>query len=329
MTPLYPEIEPYNTHQLEMELLSNGLRHQVYVEECGNPNGIPVVFLHGGPGSGCRPSHRCYFDPDLYRIILFDQRGCGRSLPHGELDNNNTSFLIADMETIRQHLNIDRWVIFGGSWGSTLGLCYAQRHPEGVLAMLLRGIFLGRQQDIDWVYAEGGASRLFPDAWHQLVKNLPEADQSSPLKTYYQQLTASDQLHQMAAAKLLQAWEGTIVTLRDHEHQPDVMQEPSPLAHSRIQLHFALSECFIADMPILDNIDTIRAIPTTIIQGRYDIVCPTQQAWELQQAWPEAELDIIPMAGHAAGEPALISALIHATRDMAERLTNKHTQPSA
>jgi proline iminopeptidase len=328
MTPLYPEIEPYLTHQLEMEQLSNGLYHQVYVEESGNPDGIPVVFLHGGPGSGCRPSHRCYFDPNIYRIILFDQRGCGRSLPHGELENNTTSFLITDMETIRQHLNIERWVIFGGSWGSTLGLCYAQQHPETVLAMILRGIFLGRQQDIDWVYAEGGASRLFPEAWQQLVEELPEADQSSPLKAYYQQLTAFDQVHQMAAAKLLQAWEGTIVTLRDHEHRPDLSQEPGPLAHSRIQLHFALDECFIAKTPILENIDIIRMIPTIIIQGRYDIVCPTQQAWELHSAWPEAELDIIAMAGHAAGEPALINALIRATHNIAKRLSPKHTQPS-
>lgn len=329
MTPLYPEIEPYNTHLLEMELLSNGLCHQVYVEECGNPYGIPVVFLHGGPGSGCRPSHRCYFDPDLYRIILFDQRGCGRSLPHGELENNNTSFLISDMETIRQQLNIDRWVIFGGSWGTTLGLCYAQQHPETVLAMVLRGIFLGRQQDIDWVYAEGGASKLFPDAWHRLIQKLPEADQVSPLRAYFQQLTAPDEVHQMAAAKLLQAWESTIVTLRDHEHKPDLSQDPGPLAHARIQLHFALEECFIAHTPILNNIDIIRNIPTIIVQGRYDIVCPTQQAWELHQAWPEAELDIIPMAGHAAGEPPIINALVRATREIATLLSTDHSQPSA
>ena len=329
MTPLYPDIEPYTTHLLEMEALSNGLCHQVYVEECGNPDGIPVVFLHGGPGSGCRASHRCYFDPDLYRIILFDQRGCGRSLPHGELENNNTPFLIADMETIRQQLNIDRWVIFGGSWGTTLGLCYAQQYPETVLAMILRGIFLGRQQDIDWVYAEGGASQLFPDAWHHFVGKLPEAEQASPLNAYFQQLTAPDELHQMAAAKLLQAWESTIVTLRDHEHRPDLSQDPGPLAHARIQLHFALDECFIADKPILNNIDIIRNIPTIIVQGRYDIVCPTQQAWELHQIWPETRLKVIPMAGHAAGEPPIINALVHATNEIATLLSPEHSLPSA
>lgn len=328
MTPLYPEIEPYLTHQLEMEPLKNGQCHQVYVEECGNPNGIPVVFLHGGPGSGCRPSHRRYFDPTIYRIVLFDQRGCGRSLPRGELENNTMSFLIADMETIRQHLKIDRWVIFGGSWGSTLGLCYAQQHPNVVLAMILRGIFLGRQQDIDWVYTESGASQLFPDAWQQLVKSLSKADQASPLNAFYQQLTAPDEVHQMATANLLQTWESTILTLRDHEYQPDLTQDPSPLAHSRVQLHYCLAECFIADNPILNNIDIIRAIPTIIVQGRYDIVCPTQQAWELHQAWPEAELDIIPMAGHSAGEPALISALIRATYNTAKHLSKTGFEPS-
>ena len=320
MIPLYPDIEPYSTHLIDMEPLSNGHRHQVYVEECGNPEGIPVVFLHGGPGSGCRPSHRCYFDPELYRIILFDQRGCGRSLPHGELENNTLDYLIADMETIRQTLDVEQWLIFGGSWGATLGLVYAQHHPQNILAMILRGVFLGRQQDIDWVYAEGGASKLFPDAWQNLVEDLPKSEHKKPLSAYYERLTAPDELHQMAAAKTLQAWESTIVTLRDHEYQHDKTRTPSPLAHSRIQLHYALKECFLAHRPILENIDVIRDIPTVIIHGRYDIVCPIQQAWELHSCWPETELKIIPMAGHAAGEPVLVDALISATRDMAKRL---------
>lgn len=329
MIPLYPEIEPYAIHNIDMELLSNGLQHQVYVEECGNPDGIPIVFLHGGPGSGCRSQHRCYFDPEFYRIILFDQRGCGRSKPHGELENNSTQHLIADMESIRQQLNIDSWVIFGGSWGATLGLCYAQQYPKNVLAMILRGIFLGRQQDIDWVYAEGGASKLFPDAWQNLVANLPATEHKAPLSAYYQQLTHSDEVHQMSAAKTLQSWESTIVTLRDHEYQHDHSKEPGPLAHSRIQLHFALNKCFISDNPILDNIDAIRLIPTIIVHGRYDIVCPIQQTWELHQAWPEAELNIIPMAGHAAGEPALIEALVTATRKIAKHIRPNTNKPSA
>ncbi len=321
MITLYPDIAPYSTHLIDMEPLSNGYCHQVYVEECGNPDGIPVVFLHGGPGSGCRPSHRCYFDPELYRIILFDQRGCGRSLPHGELENNTLDYLIADMETVRQTLEVDRWLIFGGSWGATLGLVYARHHPKNVLAMILRGVFLGRQQDIDWVYAEGGASKLFPDAWQNLVELLPQNAQKHPLKAYYQQLTGHDELQQMTAAKTLGAWESTIVTLRDHEYQHDETRTPGPLAHSRIQLHFALNECFLSESPILNNIDIIRDIPTTIIHGRYDIVCPIQQTWELHQHWPESQLHIIPMAGHAAGEPALVDALINATRDMAKRLS--------
>jgi len=329
MIPLYPEIEPYAIHHIDMEPLSNGLQHQVYVEECGNPTGIPIVFLHGGPGSGCRPQHRCYFDPELYRIILFDQRGCGRSMPHGELENNSTQFLIADMETIRKQLNIHSWVIFGGSWGATLGLYYAQQHPQTVLAMILRGVFLGRQQDIDWVYAEGGASKLFPDAWQNLVSHLPTEDQQQPLSAYYQQLIQCDEVHQMAAAQTLQAWESTIVTLRDSEYQHDHSKEAGPLAHSRIQLHYALNECFIADHPILENIDPIRDIPTIIVHGRYDIVCPIQQSWALCQAWPEAELNIIPMAGHAAGEPALVEALITATHKTAKAIEPYFNRPSA
>lgn len=328
MYQLYPDIEPYATHRIEMEPLNNGQHHQIHVEECGNPEGIPVVFLHGGPGSGCRPQHRCYFDPNIYRIILFDQRGCGRSLPHGELENNSTAFLVSDMEKIRQQLNVQCWIIFGGSWGATLGLCYAQLYPDKVLAMILRGVFLGRKQDIDWVYAQGGASKLFPDAWQNLVAALPKSEQKEPLKFYYQQLTNVDELHQMAAAKTLQAWESTIVTLRDHEHKPDLTQDPSPLAHSRIQLHFALNECFIAEAPILEDIAKIREIPTIIVHGRYDIVCPIQQTWELHQEWPEAELNIIPMAGHAAGEPALINALISATKSIARTLQPAHKPPA-
>lgn len=320
MLSLYPDIEPYKTHNIEMELLSSGDFHRVYVEECGNPTGIPVVFLHGGPGSGCRPQHRCYFDPDIYRIILFDQRGCGRSTPSGELENNTSHFLVHDMETIRQQLGIDRWLVFGGSWGATLALLYAQHYAQHVMAMILRGVFLGRKQDIDWVYAQGGASKLFPEAWHELVKDLPKPEQKSPLKAYFKQLTHTDKSRQFATAMTLQAWESTIVKLRDHEYEPDHTEEPGPLAHSRIQLHFALNHCFIADAPLLENIDIIRNIPTKIIHGRYDIVCPMQQSWELYQQWPEAELTIVPMAGHAAGEPALVDALVTATREFATQL---------
>jgi proline iminopeptidase len=321
MFALYPDIEPYKTHIIDTEVMPNGNCHQVYVEECGNPTGIPVVFLHGGPGSGCRPQHRCYFDPELYRIILFDQRGCGRSTPLGELENNSSLHLVKDMETIRQQLNITQWLVFGGSWGATLGLLYAQQHPENVMAMILRGVFLGREQDINWVYAEGGASKLFPEAWHKLVKDLPDEDKQYPLNALFQQLTASNNASQIKAVTKLDFWESSIVTLRDHEYVADPEKGPGPLAHSRIQLHYALNECFISEKPLLDNIDVIRHIPTKIIHGRYDIVCPVKQSWELHQQWPEAELKIVPMAGHAAGEPAIINALVKATCEFAKQLS--------
>ncbi len=321
MLTLYPDIEPYRTHELARESLSDGRQHRIYVEECGNPDGIPVLFLHGGPGSGCRPQHRCYFNPDTYRIILFDQRGCGRSTPAGELENNTTSFLVGDMEHIRTTLGIDQWVLFGGSWGATLALSYAREYPQQVLSMILRGTFLGRRQDINWVYAEGGASRLFPDAWQRLVETLPEAEQAKPLQAYFDKLTDDDEAVKMSAAQTLNAWEGTIVMLRDHEFEVDMTQVPGPLAHSRVQLYYALNDCFLADTPLLDSIPLIQHIPTRVIHGRYDIVCPLQQSWALKQAWPEIKLDIIPMAGHAAGEPALIDALVTATDQLAEELS--------
>jgi proline iminopeptidase len=304
-----------------MESLGEDRHHEIYVERCGNPDGIPIVFLHGGPGSGCRPMHRRFFDPKKYHIILFDQRGCGRSLPHGEIAHNSTQYLVSDMETLRSEFNLEQWVVFGGSWGATLALIYAQTHPERVLSLILRGVFLGRQQDIDWVYAEGGASTLFPDAWHKLVAHLPEEIKPRPLQHYYNQLTQHDELVQMSSAKTLQAWESTIVTLRDYEYEPDLSDEPAPLAHSRIQLHFALNACFLQDNQILNNIDVIRHIPTQIIHGRYDIVCPIKQSWELHQVWPEASLTVVPMAGHAAGESAIVSALIKATRQVLEQLS--------
>lgn len=321
MLTLYPEIEPYQTHEIARETLSNGQQHRLYVEECGNPDGIPVIFLHGGPGSGCRPQHRCYFNPDKYRIILFDQRGCGRSTPSGELENNTTAFLVDDMEQIRNTLGIEQWVLFGGSWGATLALSYARDYPDKVMSMILRGTFLGRRQDVNWVYAEGGASRLFPDAWQQLVADLPVAERQQPLQAYFNKLTDEDEAVQLAAAQTLNAWEGTIVMLRDHEFEPDLTQQPGPLAHSRVQLHFALNDCFIADQPILDSIDVIQHIPTTVIHGRYDLVCPMQQSWELKQAWPAIDLRIVPLAGHAAGEPGLIDALVKATDELAEALS--------
>jgi proline iminopeptidase len=322
MQSLFPDIEPFS-HELiaTKQTLNNGDHHRIYVEQCGNPNGIPIIFLHGGPGSGCRPQHRCYFDPDKFHIILFDQRGCGRSLPTGELEHNNSQMLMEDMELIRHHLHIEKWVLFGGSWGATLALLYAQAHPEKVESMILRGTFLGRQQDIDWVYAEGGASKLFPEAWQQLVSPLNENERRQPLKHYFDLLSSDNQATVANAAWRLNAWESTIVTLRDHDFELPQTDDLGPIAHSLIQLQFALNECFISTNQILDNVDKIRHIPTQLIHGRYDIVCPTTQSWQLHQAWPESSLTIVPLAGHAAGEPAIVDALITATNTVANKLT--------
>ena len=321
MRTLYPDIEPFHHQLLAREEISAGRCHEVYVVQCGNPQGIPVIFLHGGPGSACGPQHRCYFDPELYHIILFDQRGCGRSLPSGELEHNTTDYLIADMEAIRKLLNIDKWMLFGGSWGATLALAYARQHPEQVLNMVLRGTFLGRQQDIDWVYAAGGASRVFAEAWHALIKDLPATEQSKPLAYYYQQLTQTEEQQQQIAANTLQNWEGTIVMLRDQHYQPDAEQSAAPLAHSRIQLHYALNSCFLGDTPLLDSIKQINHIPAVIIHGRYDMVCPMQQSWEVYQRWPNAQFEVLPLAGHAASEPAIIDALVRTTDQLASQLT--------
>lgn len=320
MRTLYPDIEPFHSQLLLREEMPDGRRHEVYFEQCGNPEGIPVIFLHGGPGSGCRPQHRCYFDPAQYHIILFDQRGCGRSLPSGELQHNTTDYLIADMEAIRELLKIDKWMLFGGSWGATLALAYARQYSQYVSTLVLRGTFLGRQQDIDWVYSAGGASRVFAEAWHALVKDLPTADQTSPLAHYYRQLTDEDEHKQRVAADTLQNWEATIVMLRDQHYVAEAESSPGPLAHSRIQLHYALNSCFLADKPLLESIDHINHIPAVIIHGRYDMVCPMQQSWEVSQRWPTARFEVLPLAGHAASEPAIIDALVRTTDELAAKL---------
>lgn len=319
--PLYPELTPYSTDLIDREMLSHGRAHQIYVEQCGNPEGIPVIFLHGGPGSACRPQHRRYFDPALYRIILFDQRGCGRSKPLGELENNTTQHLMADMAFLRQYFDIQQWVVFGGSWGSTLALCYAQHHPQHVLAMVLRGIFLARQADIDWVYAHHGVAQLFPDAWQQLMQHIALLEQTSPLAAFMAALLDTDRQQQTTMAQALYDWQSLIGRLMPLNNQL-TLDEAQLIAHYRIQLHFALQQCFIAHHAILDNIDTIRHIPTWLIQGRYDLVCPVKQTWELYQAWPESQLSLIHLAGHAGDELAVIDALISATDTVAHQYAN-------
>jgi len=306
---LYPVIEPYEHGMLDL-----GDGHQMYWECCGNPEGKPAVFVHGGPGGGCSPDHRRFWDPESYRIVLFDQRGCGRSTPHASLEANTTPHLIADMESLREKLGIERWQVFGGSWGSTLSLAYAQTHPERVTELLLRGIFLLRDEEIHWYYQEG-ANHIFPDAWEHFLAPIPEGERGDLLHAYHARLTSDDEATRLEAAKAWSMWEGSTSRL---------LVDPALVAHTgearfaeafaRIECHYFVNHGFLPDgMGLLDRVDRIRHIPGVIVQGRYDVVCPMKSAWDLHRAWPEAELHITPDAGHAALEDGTRSALVRAT----------------
>jgi proline iminopeptidase len=286
MKPLYPAIEPYQTGMLQVSDL-----HQIYYEQSGNPEGKPVVVLHGGPGGGSQPFYRQYFNPDRWRIILFDQRGCGNSKPHAELRENTTWNLVADIEQLRQQLGIDRWVVFGGSWGSTLSLAYSQTHPARCLGLILRGIFLLRQKEIRWFYQEG-ASYLFPDAWEAYLKPIPIAERSDLLTAYYNRLTSPDLQTRLTAARSWSVWEASTSKLFP---DPDLMakfgEAEFAAAFARIECHYFINRGFFAsEDQLLQNVDRIRHIPAVIVQGRYDVVCPMVSAWELHQVWSEAEL---------------------------------------
>jgi len=312
---LYPDIKPYVQHSLEVDA-----PHVLHVEECGNPTGLPVVFLHGGPGGGCEPYHRRFFDPDRYRIVLFDQRGCGRSTPHAELEGNTTHTLVADLERIREHLGIERWVVFGGSWGSTLGLVYAQTHPERVLALILRGIFLCRPRDIAWFYQDG-AGRLFPEHWEEYLEIIPEAERDDMVRAYYARLTSDDEVHRMQAAKAWSLWEARASTLLPRDAVIEHFGAPyTALSLARIEAHYFINQCFLEPDQILNRAERLRDIPGVIIHGRYDCVCPVEQAFALHRAWPQAELKIVPDAGHAASEPGIVEALVGATDSFADKL---------
>ncbi|BAZ92741.1 MULTISPECIES: prolyl aminopeptidase [Thiohalobacter] len=315
MAGLYPDIKPYVQHTLDVDP-----PHVLHVEECGNPTGLPVVFLHGGPGGGCEPYHRRFFDPERYRIVLFDQRGCGRSAPHAELEGNTTHTLVADLERIRAHLGIERWVVFGGSWGSTLGLVYAQTHPERVLAMILRGIFLCRPRDIAWFYQDG-AGRLFPEAWEEYLELIPPAERSDMVRAYHARLTSDDEVHRMQAAKAWALWEARASTLLPREAVIEHFGAPyTALSLARIEAHYFVNDCFLEPDQILDRADRLRDIPGVIVHGRYDCVCPVEQAVALHRVWPQADLQIVPDAGHAASEPGIIEALVGATDSFADKL---------
>jgi len=309
MAQPYPPIEAYRTQRLKVSAL-----HELYIEECGNPNGVPVVFVHGGPGGGVEPWQRQFFNPDKYRIVLFDQRGCGRSTPHAELRENTTWDLVADMEKIRAQLAIEQWVVFGGSWGSTLALTYAETHPARCTALVLRGIFLLRKAEIDWFYQEG-ASWIYPDAWEHYVAAIPPDERGDFVAAYYKRLTSEAPAVRTAAAKAWSIWEGaTSKLLPSGDLLARFGEDKFADAFARIECHYFTNKGFFErDDQLLANIDRIRDIPAVIVQGRYDVVCPMRSAWDLHRAWPEAEFHVVPDAGHAASEAGILSKLVEAT----------------
>ncbi len=309
ITTLYPPIEPFHSGRLKVSPL-----HEIYYEVSGNPSGKPVIVLHGGPGGGSSPSMRRYFDPQAYRIIMFDQRGCGRSTPHAELRENTTWDLVSDIETIRRHLDIEQWQVFGGSWGSTLSLAYAQTHPERVTELVLRGIFTLRREEIRWFYQEG-ASWMFPDAWEKFLAPIPEAERNDLLHAYHKRLTDQDEQAQMEAARAWSVWEGTTVSLLPSpERQTAFASDQFALAFARIECHYFVHDGFFERHDqLIAHVDKISHIPAVVVQGRYDVVTPMKSAWELTRHWPAAELVVVPDAGHAASEPGIIAALVEAT----------------
>ena len=308
---LYDEIEPFDRGRLRVSAV-----HELYYEQCGNPKGKPVVFLHGGPGAGLVPDYRRFFDPEAYRVILFDQRGSGRSVPHASLDDNTTWHLVADIEQLREHFGVDQWLVFGGSWGSTLALAYAETHPERVSGLVLRGIFLGRQNEASWLYEDNqGASAIFPDNWEDFLRVIPEAERGDMIGAYYRRLTSTDKTTRQEAARAWSIWESSALRLLPDQELIDEFSEPEKaVALARIECHYFTNNCFFeTDNYLLEHIDRIRHIPAVIVHGRYDIICPLRSAWELHRAWPEATLNIIPDAGHATSEPGITDALVRAT----------------
>lgn len=306
---LFPNIEPFNTFYLPVSDL-----HTIYVEESGNKNGKPVIFLHGGPGGGVDPKYRRYFNPDKWRIIMFDQRGCGKSTPFAELKENTTWDLVDDIEKIRNHLSIDRWVIYGGSWGSTLSLAYSQTYPDSCKALILRGIFLVRKKEIHWFYQEG-ASKIFPDDWQSFIAPIPIEKRDNLLEAYYNLLIGKDSSKKIEAAKAWSTWEGSTVRLiQDKDFIGDFSDEKFAEAFARIESHYFMNNAwFNSDNHLIENVDKIRHIPAVIIHGRYDVICPVENAWELHQAWPESELHIIPDAGHSIFEEGIKDKILEYT----------------
>ncbi len=305
---LYPPIEPFATGMLDV-----GDGHTLYWERCGTEAAKPAVFLHGGPGSGCSPRQRQQFDPKRYDVLLFDQRGCGRSTPYASLDNNTTWDLVADIERLREMSGHDKWLVFGGSWGSTLALAYAQTHPERVSDLILRGIFLAREQEFDWLYRYG-ASELYPEEWERFVGHVPEAERGDLVEAYRKRLTGDDPAVQLAAAKAWSRWEGMTVTLLpDAQMIAEFTEDSHAVPIGRIENHYFTNRCWLEEGQLLANADRLRRIPGTIVQGRHDCCTPPSAAWALKQAWPEVELEIIADGAHLFTEPGITDGLVRAS----------------
>jgi proline iminopeptidase len=309
MRELYPEIDAYDSGMLAVDG-----RHRLHYEQCGNPEGKPVVILHGGPGAGCSAKMRRFHDPARYRIVLFDQRGSGRSTPHADLVDNTTWDLVADIERLREHLGIARWQVFGGSWGSTLALAYAEAHPSRVSELVLRGIFMLRRWELEWFYQEG-ASRLFPEAWHQYLEAIPDVERGDLISAYHRRLTSSDEATRLAAARAWSVWEASTSLLIPDEAFIDGHRDAHfALSFARIESHYFVHGGFFdVEDQLLRDAHRLRGIPGVIVHGRYDVVCPIQNAWDLQRAWPDSKLVVSPTAGHSAFEPENASALVEAT----------------
>ena len=308
---LYPRIRPYATGRLPVSDV-----HDLYYEESGNPRGKPVVFLHGGPGGGTSPEQRRFFDPKRYRIVLFDQRGCGKSTPHANLTDNTTWHLVEDMEALRRHLGIDTWQVFGGSWGSTLALAYAQTHPKRVSELVLRGIFMLRRWELEWFYQDPhGCGALYPDLWAQYAAVIPKNERGDMIGAYYKRLTSHNPATRAKAARAWSIWEGSTAYLRHNANAVAEFEDPFyAAAFARIECHYFVNKGFFKrDDQLLQNVRRIRKIPATIVHGRYDVICPVRNAWELSQVWPEATLRIVPDAGHSAFETGMVHELVAAT----------------
>jgi proline iminopeptidase len=309
MRVLYPSIKPSAKHKIKVTA-----PHELYVEESGAQNGVPILFVHGGPGAGTTDLCRRFFDPEYYRIILFDQRGCGQSTPHLCLEKNTTKDLVDDIEAIRKHLNIDKWVLFGGSWGSTLSLVYAQTYPDKVLGLILRGIFLCRDKDFKWFYQDG-AKHIFPDKWENFVSPIPEDERSDIIQAYHKRLTGKDELVRMNAAKHWALWEAQCATLHPSNELESHFSHPhTAMSLACIEAHYFINDCFLQRDQLINNAKKLNDIPSIIVHGRYDMVCPLDNAYALKEAMPNAELDIIRDGGHSAFEPGIQDALVHATQ---------------